>query len=820
MIEVENVQPWPIAAVQRACAALAVSKAPGDRGAMLRELCRLSGGYFDLSANPSIVLDTDRQNLTRFGLKIAKMPQGDALIIDDGEGFPIPELISILSLDETPRQVYPTTAADAILLWNSPYVRYRAPTQKAAVRALATMPAGASLLVTLPTGAGKSLLFQISPTLSRTAGACSVVIVPTVALALAHVESLRRVPGLEGSECIHGGQSRESRQAIYDAFARGEVPIVVLSPEVALGDARGILIEAALDPKEKLPGLRAHLDAIFIDEAHIVESWGRSFRPDFQRLPGLVEALRVANPALKTVLLSATINDAARTELERGYCTSEFLAVEAKVARYEFDIVHVQIETAADRDALIANLVDRLPRPAIIYTTLVQHAEHLHHAIKARGYDRLALFTGQMNDSYSRLKVVTEWRAGEIDLVIATSAFGMGIDKDDVRAIVHACVPESPSRYYQEIGRGARDGNQALALMLWSNDRGSSAGDWRQARKLWSGSWLTPPMLRKRWWAIVKAAQQRGGSTIIGGVHRLIVPLDAAHDGLSTGDTDYNRDWNRSLLNTLQRAGAIQILAADGKDEFSVWHIDILDPSLLAEEEDDYYWNRITVLCENERKSALADLIIFKKAIDKPDTCVLMEIFELVEAGSPLVAPCGRCEFCRRLHIAPPLREQIRFEGLDRRWQHMIKSATRLRRGISILHPTRDDATISTALIERLVAAGVEQFVVPDDEADHFASRIVSLGCTYGLVSSHTDILGSWRPALLTTAFVIGNLLPTDRLFDRIAEIAQQTPDQRIVVVAAEQTAVRGKRIVNFLSNSAPISEAAFGNFTEKASSP
>jgi ATP-dependent DNA helicase RecQ len=807
-------KPWYVNAQQRAVLAFNASSAVGDRGAMLREFCRLHGGYLDVAKSGIALVADDLATLARFGLRLVSLSDGDALIMDDADTLPLDGLSDVLRLDPTPRQTYPSACADALLLRHSPYDRYRVPTQKAAVRALATMPHGATLLATLPTGAGKSLLFQLAPSFAAAPGTCCVVIVPTVPLALAHVDSLRALPGLEASQCIHSGLDHTTRSNVYDAFARGEVPVLVLSPEAALGAARALLIEAAQDPASKLPGLNAHLTTFFVDEAHIIESWGRTFRPEFQRLPGLVEALRESNPAMQTILLSATVNDAARAELKRAYGAVEFLAVEAKVARYEFDLVHSRIETAAERDALLIKLIDRLPRPAIIYTTLVKHAENLHKAIAANGYDRLALVTGQVDDSTSRLRIVSDWRSGNIDLVIATSAFGMGIDKDDVRAVIHACVPESPSRYYQEIGRGGRDGNQALALMLWTDDRAVD-GDWRQARRLWSGSWLSPPMMLKRWRAILRAADVLGESTVVSGVRRLVVPLDAAHEDLAAGDTDYNRDWNRSLLNMLQRAHAITIMATESRGDVPVWHVDIREPLLLDSGANDGFWDRIVELRTKERSAALSDLANYRAAVYKPRSCVSAAIFELVEAGSPLVPPCGRCAFCREQQIAPPRLDEIRFEGLDRRWPHSI-GASGLRPGITIAHPTRDDGTISDDLIEGLVAAGIEQFVVQDHLADDFARRLVAFDCRYGLVSSHSDVRGDWRPAFLPTAIFIDSQSRVERLIERIQSWARINPTQRLVIVAPPETLVHGKPIVNIMSSSAPISEAALRNFAKE----
>src|SRR5439155_20088554 len=153
---------------------------------------------------------------------------------------------------------------------------------------------------------------------------------------------------------------------------------------------------------------------------------------------------------------------------------------------------------------LVVQAADVIPRPAIIYTTTVEDAEKLHARLRDRGYQRVDLFTGDIDDPAERQKVLDSWASGTIDMVVATSAFGMGVDKANVRAIVHACLPESAERLYQEIGRGGRDGHQALSMCLWTD------GDASTAASLAIRGWMLPETSTRRWKAILKEARDKG----------------------------------------------------------------------------------------------------------------------------------------------------------------------------------------------------------------------------------------------------------------------------------------------------------------------
>src|SRR5262249_42429474 len=156
-------------------------------------------------------------------------------------------------------------------------------------------------------------------------------ITPTVSLALDHARNLSSIQGLENSRALTGDLSVAERSDLLDAFRRGEVPVLLLSPEYAFGAARDALLEAATPHTAKFGMLAARLDRVVVDEAHIIESWGRSFRPDFQRLPALIADLRQLDPSLKLLLLSATLPPAARRVLRQAYGTiGNWLEVDAR----------------------------------------------------------------------------------------------------------------------------------------------------------------------------------------------------------------------------------------------------------------------------------------------------------------------------------------------------------------------------------------------------------------------------------------------------------------------------------------------------------
>jgi ATP-dependent DNA helicase RecQ len=805
-----NRNEWQRKALESLQRRLRQAKTPADIGVLLREAARIGEGTAALQISTAL---PSAESLARFGVRAE--PATGAVTVHLTSALPpsLPvelrdELERVLPVDTHLRRPDVPASADAVLRRLTTYARYRNPTQKAAVRALLTMPDGAALLATMATGTGKSLLFQLGIRWWREKAheaerPCAVVLVPTVSLALNHLAAARSLPGLEGSRALTGDTSGPEREDVRVRFLRGEVPLLFVAPEAALGTLRNILVEAAgpMSSPDRTRAALGRVHAVFVDEAHIVASWGRSFRPDLQRIPGLVRMLRAANPALRTVLLSATVDDMTRALLRHQYGEAVWwLEVAEEVPRREFDIVSHRFRDENARDDAVLALADVLPRPALVYTTKREHAAKLEASLhRDRGFERVALFTGDTTGE-ERAHIVGQWRNGELDLVVATSAFGMGIDQDDVRAVIHACMPEDASRYYQEIGRAGRDGHQAFAILLYADE------DHAAARGLIARNIMGIDKARPRWRALLNSAVD-DGTDEWSGLPRFRLDLDARGEHL---ENDYsgrrNRTWNKSLLVQLQRYGALEIISSE--QDASRWQV-VFHPDYVALSDAGACDGEIAALFsrhhDEESRRALDSLDTFARIWEADDLwsmdCCLAAFFSMVEAGHPTIGACGRCFVCRAVDEPPA--QTDRHGGVSARWRVTARSFL----------PTRllltGHGTPPAHWIGQLAEKGIEQLVVPDSQADATVEAWGRCAGDPGWVLTWNEVLRTPSPVVplhVPTALVLpGTSGPeVDRAWTWRRQLAGDA-DPVTWVVASAGTRVCGRDLEDVASIRAPV---------------
>lgn len=427
--------------------------------------------------------------------------------------------------------------------------RYRTSGQRAAVRSALALPPGGTLVVNLPTGAGKTLVMLAAVEWERS-DAMSVIVVPTVALALDHQRRYLEQHPQSPPVAYHGSLDPMAKADFRRRIIDGGQRVLITNPE-------SLVSSLALPLKKAAEGGR--LAVLAIDEAHVVASWGDAFRPQFHGLTGLrSHLLRVAVQAghapFKTILATATLTqDTLQLLLSLFDRPGPFLHVGAAVIRPEPDYWHSVDLDEATRNVRLLDVVRHLPRPAIVYTTLRQAVRpgtltphRIAQALRAQGFDRLATVDGNSSTQH-RERVINGLRhtAGspaEFDLVIATSAFGLGIDIPDIRTIIHACLPESLDRYYQEVGRGGRDGRASTSLVM------ATRQDADVARRFAAPRYLTADLARERWFAMLAASRDVDGLTRL--------PLTAVTNRLDK-NSDYNERWNLLTVSLLARAGVL-----------------------------------------------------------------------------------------------------------------------------------------------------------------------------------------------------------------------------------------------------------------------
>ncbi len=437
------------------------------------------------------------------------------------------------------------------------FVFYQTPGQREAVRSVFLTPYGSSVVVNLPTGTGKTLAFQLPALRHRADGGLVLVVVPTIALARDQETRFRELlPEAERDVVLayHTGLSPEQRRTLRQGVAVGGIPILFTSPEAALGVLRNPLHQAARSGRLRI---------FAIDEAHVVAQWGESFRPDFQALAGLrvdlADAARAnGHKAFRTLLLSATLNDEAVETLARLFpsipsieegSTSRPVEIVSEVSlRPEPAYLVAASESAEQQSSRVLEAIRFLPRPLLLYTTLRADAPEWARKFRGLGLERVRVVVGGDMSTEVGESTLRDWRDGRVDIVVATSAFGLGMDHADVRSVAHACLPESVDRYYQEVGRSGRDGRASVGLMVWQPK------DLKTAKRLAEETIIGEERAFERWQSLWNHPRRR----TIGDLQ--LVPIDAVPPGY-TVSSENNVQWNRRTLGLMVSAGLIEYAA-------------------------------------------------------------------------------------------------------------------------------------------------------------------------------------------------------------------------------------------------------------------
>jgi len=305
---------------------------------------------------------------------------------------------------------------------------------------------GRDVLAVLPTGYGKSAIYQLAGML--VAGP-TIVISPLISLQEDQVARIAEAPGAPHAVAINSTRSDRELAEAWESLGAGTTEYIFLSPEQLSNP------EVTARLKRLAPKL------VVVDEAHCVSAWGHDFRPDYLGLGRFIASLKDATTIALTATGSAPVRDEIIDSLKLD-------APELVIRGYDRPNLRLEVEryeTDSDKRVAVIERILQLPRPGLLYVATRGDTERYATALAERGL-AAAAYSGGLT-SRRRREVHEAFSADTLDVVVATNAFGMGIDKSNVRFVVHAAVTDSVDDYYQEIGRAGRDGAPATAALYY-----------------------------------------------------------------------------------------------------------------------------------------------------------------------------------------------------------------------------------------------------------------------------------------------------------------------------------------------------------------
>lgn len=300
---------------------------------------------------------------------------------------------------------------------------------------------GENALVVLPTGAGKSLCYQIPALLSKS---FAIVISPLIALMKDQVDSLNKTETI--ASFINSSLDFAAGEKVLNSVSSGKIKILFLSPE-KLSNTSFV---------EKIKQLSP--EYIFIDEAHCISEWGHNFRPSYRKIHEFIDHLGIK----KVSAFTATATEEVREDIVKQL---SLLNPRIFVRGFERDNLHINVIASIRKKEKAAELIRSNKLPAIVYTATRNGAEELAEYLRKESINAVFYHAG-LQSEMKRI-IQDDFMSDRVKVICATNAFGMGIDKNDIRLVIHYNMPGSIENYYQEIGRAGRDGKPSKVYLLY-----------------------------------------------------------------------------------------------------------------------------------------------------------------------------------------------------------------------------------------------------------------------------------------------------------------------------------------------------------------